>query len=147
MTVAVGPERPWYVKRRRFFGFVVTGGLAAGVNLLSRWLLSRVLVYTAAVALAYLAGMATAYVLARAFVFEPSHGRWQGEFMRFATVNLVSFPVVLAVSVVFDWWLLPVMGWTWHREEVAHLVGVSSPIVLSYYAHKHFSFVPRGAEA
>jgi putative flippase GtrA len=63
-----------------------------------------------------------------------------GEFLRFAIVNAVSFLVVLAVSVGLAEWLLPAIGWRWHREDVAHLVGVMSPILLSYYAHKHFSF-------
>jgi hypothetical protein len=30
---------------------------------------------------------------------------------------------------------------------VAHLIGVASPILVSYYAHKHFSFRPAGGES
>jgi putative flippase GtrA len=38
---------------------------------------------------------------------------------------------------VFPW-----MAFHWHPEDVAHLIGVASPIFVSYYAHKHFSFRP-----
>lgn len=125
---------------RRFASFIVTGGLAALANLVTRWLLSHVMPYALAVTLAYLVGMTTAYMLARAYVFKSTSNEVGGEFLRFAIVNAVSFLVVLAVSVGLAEWLLPAIGWRWHREDVAHLVGVMSPILLSYYAHKHFSF-------
>lgn len=125
---------------RRFASFIVTGGLAALVNLGSRWLLSHVMPYEAAVALAYLVGMTTAFLLARMFVFSASGDSWLAEYGRFAVVNAFSFAVVLGVSAGMLRLVLPLVGWTWHAEEIAHLVGVVSPIVLSYYAHKHYSF-------
>ena len=57
-------------EKRRFASFVATGGVAAGVNVLVGWLLQSVMVYELAVAAAYLAGMVTAFVLARLFVFD-----------------------------------------------------------------------------
>lgn len=125
---------------RRFASFIVTGGLAALVNLGSRWLLSHAMPYEAAVALAYLVGMTTAFLLARMFVFSASGDSWLAEYGRFAVVNAFSFAVVLGVSAGMLRLVLPLVGWTWHAEEIAHLVGVISPIVLSYYAHKHYSF-------
>jgi putative flippase GtrA len=149
VTAAIDRAGARRAEGKRFASFVVTGGLAALANLVARWLLSHALPYAAAVTLAYLVGMVTAYVLARAFVFRPTApagGRARaGEFARFATVNAVSFLVVLGVSVGLAEWLLPAIGWRWHAEDVAHLIGVASPIVLSYYAHKHFSFGVRGA--
>lgn len=130
---------------KRFAGFVVTGGIAALANLVTRWLLSHVVDYPLAVALAYLVGMTTAFLLARAFVFGSTGARWHHEFGRFAIVNAISFLVVLAVSVGLADLLLPAIGWRWHAEDVAHLVGVTSPILLSYYAHKHFSFATSDA--
>lgn len=125
---------------RRFTAFVVTGGVAAGVNLASRWLFSHALSYALAVTLAYIVGMATAYLLAKLFVFTTSGRHWRVEATRFAIVNAGSFAVVLAVSVALARLVLPALGWTWHAENLAHLIGVASPIALSYYAHKHFSF-------
>ena len=36
--------------------------------------------------------------------------------------------------------LFPAIDFKWHPEEVGHLIGVMSPVLNSYYAHKHFSF-------
>lgn len=125
---------------RRFASFIVTGGIAALVNLGSRWLLSHAMPYEVAVALAYLVGMTTAFLLARLFVFNASSDSWPAEYGRFAVVNAFSFAVVLAFSAGMLRLVLPFIGWAWHTEEIAHLVGVVSPIVLSYFAHKHYSF-------
>lgn len=140
MTAAVARR----AEAGRFATFVVTGGIAATANLLSRWLLSRVLAYPFAVTLAYLVGTVTAYLLARAWVFAPT-GDPHREIARFAAVNAVGFLVVLAVSVALADRVLPAIGWRWHPDDVAHLAGVASPILLSYYAHKHFSFGARAA--
>lgn len=145
MTVVVDRAVARREEGRRFAGFVVTGGLAAVANLAARWLLSHTMPYAPAVTLAYLVGMATAYLLARAYVFKPAGHRRAGEVARFAMVNAVSFLVVLGVSVGLADWLLPAIGWRWHAAEVAHLLGVMSPVALSYYAHKHFSFGGRPA--
>jgi len=133
-TDAVGDEI------RRFGGFAITGGLAALVNLVSRYALSFVTTYEMAVALAYLVGMTTAFILARRFVFRASGRSWTEEYVRFGAVNIVAFVQVWIVSIGLVRLVFPGIGFHWHAEDVAHLVGVASPIVTSYYAHKHFSF-------
>lgn len=142
-TAARGTRDP--AEAQRFVSFVVTGGIAAGVNVVSRWLLSFVTFYEAAITIAYLVGMTTAFLLARRFVFAPTTGGWLREYGRFALVNVFSFAQVLLVSDLLARLLFPAIGFTWHAHDVAHLIGVMSPIVLSYYAHKHFSFGARGA--
>ena len=134
------PARARHEEIRRFGGFAVTGGVAAVVNLLSRYALSFFVAYEIAVALAYLAGMTTAYLLARSFVFEPSGRAWLQEYGRFGFVNLVAFVQVWIISVGLLRLVFPAIGFDWRPEDVAHLIGVASPIVTSYYAHKHFSF-------
>lgn len=129
---------------RQLVAFVVTGGIAALANLASRWALSHALPYVAAVTIAYLIGMTIAFLLARRFVFTARAVHWRHEYGRFALVNIVSLLVVLAVSVGLRDLILPAIGWHWHPEDVAHLIGVASPILLSFYAHKHFSFGRRG---
>ena len=143
MTGAVEAAPP-RGEARQLASFVVTGGIAAAVNLVTRWLLSFFLLYEIAVTLAYLVGMTTAFVLARRYVFAPAGNGWLGEYGRFALVNVVSFLVVLGVSVGFARVIFPMIGFAWHAEDVAHLIGVVSPILLSYYAHKHYSFGRRG---
>lgn len=124
----------------RFISFLMTGGLAATCNLGSRILLSRVMRYELAVTVAYLIGMCVAFVLARTFVFDKSTRAWNRQLTRFATVNLFAFIQVWLVSVGLARLFFPWIAFHWHPETVAHLIGVASPVVFSYYAHKHFSF-------
>ena len=125
-----------------FLRFLLTGGFAAAVNIGSRALFSLVMPFEAAVVVAYLVGMATAFVLARLFVFAPSGGGVRG-FARFALVNLVALVQVWLVSVGLANWLFPAVGYIFHAELVAHTIGVLSPVVTSYYGHKLFTFRAR----
>lgn len=127
-------------ERERFLRFLVTGGLAAGVNVGAGILLNLVLAFEFAVALAYLAGMTTAFVLARLFVFEAASGTVRGQYLRFAIVNAVAFAQVWLVSVALARIFFPWIGLAWHAETAAHIIGVVSPIVTSYFGHKLFSF-------
>lgn len=131
---------------RKFITFLVTGGVAAVCNLVARALLSKVTSYGVSVAIAYVVGMIVAYVLAKLFVFESGGRRWQAELSRFAVVNAVSFAQVWLVSVGLERYVLPRLHWVWHPELCAHMVGVASPVVVSYFAHKHFTFSAAEAE-
>ena len=123
-----------------FFRFVLAGGTAAAVNIVARLLLSAVVRFDVAVALAYLVGMATAFILNRQFVFERSDRGVQNEMMRFVLVNLAALVQVWIVSVGLAEWLFPKVGLTWHAELIAHVIGVLSPVAASYLGHKHFTF-------
>ena len=125
---------------RRFIAFLVTGGLAAGVNVASRILFALVVPYEAAVVMAYLVGMTTAFLLARLFVFEASGRSLQVEYGRFALVNVAALMQVLAVSVGLAKLAFPAVGFAWHAELIAHVIGVLSPVLISYQGHKRFSF-------
>jgi putative flippase GtrA len=127
-------------ERARFARFLVTGGIAAGVNIATRWLLDFVVVYEVAVALAYLVGMTTAFVLARLFVFEQAGGSVHGQYARFTLVNAVAFLQVWIVSVGLARLLFPAISFRWHAETVAHVIGVVIPVATSYLGHKKFSF-------
>ncbi len=126
-----------------FGRFLLTGGVAAGVNVVSRWLLSHAIVYEIAVVLAYLVGMVTAYLLSRAFVFARSGRTVADEALRFALVNAVALVQVWAVSVGLARLVFPAVGFGWHAEDIAHLIGVAIPAVTSYFGHRHFSFSHR----
>ena len=125
---------------KRFLRFTGAGVLAAIANVASRMGLSHVMGYAASVAVAYLVGMVVAFTLTRLFVFDETDNPWQKELIRFAMVNGVAFVQVWVVSLLLAHWLFPKFHFTWHAESVAHMVGVASPIVLSYFGHKHFSF-------
>jgi putative flippase GtrA len=134
---------PPMTERACFIRFLVTGGIAAVVNVLSRWLLDFVVVYEIAIGLAYIAGMTVAFVLARMFVFESEAGEAKRQYVRFALVNVVAFVQVWCVSVVLARLVFPAVGLTWQAETVAHMIGVVSPVVTSYLAHKRYSFRPK----
>jgi len=123
--------------------FVLTGGLAAACNVGSRILLSRVMRYELAVVVAYLVGFVVAFLLTRALVFEASNRPWHDELIKFASVNVASFVHVWLISVGFARVVFPYFNFRWHPESVAHLIGVCSPVLFSYYAHKHFTFRQR----
>lgn len=127
----------------QFAKFLLTGGIAALANLISRYLLSFGLPYEAAVALAYLVGMLTAYLLARRFVFDPSGSSMRVELGRFTLVNLVALVIVWSISVGLARLVFPAIGMTWHPEELAHLVGVLAPAPVSYFGHKLYAFRSR----
>ncbi len=124
----------------RFARFLLTSGTSAVINVATRWLLSLVLVYEAAVSLAYVVGMVTAFLLARLFVFERAAGSTHEQFARFALVNAVGFTQVWLVSVGLVRLILPAIGFGWNAETIAHVVGLGSLTATSYFLHKWFSF-------
>jgi putative flippase GtrA len=124
----------------QFVRFIVTGGIAACVNLASRYLLNFTMSFPYAVAIAYLFGMATAYVLNRAFVFEKSGRTAASEIWRFAIVNAVAAAQVWGISVLLAEVVFPTIALRYFPLEIAHLIGVVVPIFTSYVGHKYFSF-------
>jgi putative flippase GtrA len=125
---------------KRFLKFLVVGGLAATVNFCSRYLLSYVLAYSASIAAAYVFGMATAYTLAKLFVFEPAGHGYRKQITYFVAVNMVALVQTLIVSEALARWLLPAVGFMNGRFTLAHGIGLIIPAFTSYLGHKYFSF-------
>lgn len=125
---------------RQFLLFVLTGGAAALVNVLSRMGFSLLLRFELAVLAAYAVGMITAYVLARRFVFVRSRQSVQRSFAAFALVNLVAVLQTWLVSIGLRQLLLPVLGVTALVDLIAHGCGVIVPVFTSFLGHKHVSF-------
>ena len=136
-VIATRLRRP---EARRFLAFLMTGGLAAAVNVASRIVFEGVMPYEPAVVLAYLVGMTTAFFLARLFVFSGSGRSLHVEYGRFALVNVAALVQVLVVSIGLAKFVFPALHFTWNPELVAHVIGVLSPVVVSYQGHKRFSF-------
>jgi putative flippase GtrA len=126
--------------RRQFVLFLLTGGVAALVNVVSRIGFSQFLSFELAVLAAYGIGMVTAYVLARQFVFRSSTITMRRSFAAFALVNLFAVLQTWIVSVGMRNWLLPLLGIVVLKDLIAHTTGVLVPVVSSYFGHKHISF-------
>jgi len=132
--------KPPNSQRREFTLFLITGGLAALVNVVSRIGLSTVVRFELAVLLAYGVGMVTAYVLARKFVFLSSRTSIRRSFAGFALVNLFAVLQTWLVSIGLRNWLFPLLGIVVFRDLLAHTIGVAVPVVSSYFGHKYISF-------
>ncbi|WP_210210142.1 GtrA family protein [Rhodopseudomonas palustris] len=128
------------ISTSRFARFLLVGGAAAAINVASRVIISKFLPFEYAVALAFPIALTFAFVMSRLLVFERAESSAWGQYFRFFLVNLVALAQVWLVSVGLAKWLFPMIGWTFHSELIAHTVGVCSPVLTSYYAHKVFTF-------
>jgi putative flippase GtrA len=124
----------------QFATFLLTGATAAAVNLLARYVFNFVVTFEMAVVLAYPFGLLTAYLLAKLFVFKQSSLAPGTEVFRFTLVNIMSLVFVWSVSVACARIILPAIGWVWHANEIAHLVGVAAPAVFAFFAHRDYTF-------
>lgn len=125
---------------KSFLLFLLTGGFAAAVNWGSRIVYNRWMPFSAAIVLAYITGMITAFVLAKLFVFTKSTQSTGRSVFFFTLVNLVAVLQTWAVSVGLAYYVLPRLGIVAHARDLAHLVGVIVPVFTSYVGHKKWSF-------
>jgi putative flippase GtrA len=125
---------------RQFLAFLITGGIAACVNFGSRIVLNWWMPFPVAVVVAYVLGMITAFLLARAFVFAGSTQSVQKSAGYFVLVNLVAVAQTWLISMALAYWALPALGVRQYVHEIAHGVGVMVPVFTSYLGHKHWSF-------
>ncbi|ALP62207.1 GtrA family protein [Paraburkholderia caribensis] len=123
-----------------FLMFLLTGGFAAAVNWGSRIVYNIWMPYSAAIVVAYITGMITAFVLAKLFVFTKSTQSTARSVFFFTLVNLVAVLQTWVVSVGLAYYVFPRVGLTWHVRDIAHLFGVAIPVFTSYIGHKKFSF-------
>ena len=125
---------------RQFLVFLVTGGIAAIVNFFSRILFNLYWSFSTSVILAYLAGMCTAFFLAKLFVFKESTQSIHRSAVIFALVNVVAVAQTWGISMGLDYYILPGLGVTRFTPEIAHATGVLFPAFTSYLGHKRWSF-------
>lgn len=124
-----------------FMSFIVCGGIAACANFGSRWLFSRWLPYPAAIVLAYLVGMLTAFLLFKCLVFNSAKSkRTLRETLWFLAVNAFALLQTLAVSIGLADYVFPWIGMRVHPHDVAHGIGVAVPVITSFWGHKHLTF-------
>ena len=123
--------------------FILAGGTAAAANFGSRILLSLWLPYEAAIVVAYLIGMLTAFVLNRAFVFAQVENTLRSQVSWFIAINLAAVLQTLLISLLLARVLFPAIGMEFHPETLAHAVGVAVPVMTSYLGHRRFTFRSR----
>ncbi len=124
----------------QFIAFVAMGSLAAVANLVSRYFLNFVMPFELAVALAYVVGMAVAFVLFQRLIFGNPDTPLRRRLIRFTQVNLVGMALAWLVSTLMARLALPSVGWTFRPFEVAHLIGVAAPTFSSYFLHRAYTY-------
>lgn len=125
---------------RQFVKFVIAGGIAAVVNFGSRIVLSLWMPYVPAIVVAYCIGMLTAFIINKLFVFQDSDGALHHQVSWFIAVNVAAVIQTVAISVLFADYLFPLANMDWHREAVAHAIGLAIPVFTSYVGHKYITF-------
>ena len=91
----------------QFIAFVATGSLAALANLVSRYFLNFLMPFELAVVLAYVVGMAVAFVLFQRVIFGNPDTPLRRRLIRFIQVNLVGMALAWLVSTLMARLVLP----------------------------------------
>ena len=125
---------------KQFVSFLITGGIAAAVNFLSRIFYNQYYSFSTAVIFAYLTGMVTAFILAKIFVFKASTQAIKRSALIFTLVNVLAATQTWIISMGLNFYVLPMIGVERYSAEIASAIGISSPVFTSYLAHKRWSF-------
>ena len=125
---------------RQFVRFLFCGGLAAGLNWVSRFLFSIWLPFEYSVVAAFFVGLISGYLLMRFYVFETKQETGLLQISKYVAVNMLALVQTLIISIVLLRWVLPAMGVLNHVDALAHLIGVLTPVVTSYFGHKYITF-------
>jgi putative flippase GtrA len=125
----------------QFARFVALGGCSAAVNWISRFPLERVMGFPAAITVAYLIGMAVAFLLFRRFVFPNSPQPLDRQVKFFVLVNIAAVCQVWVVSMGLVYYFFPAVGFSGPlAEPIGHAIGIGFPIIPSYFGHRLITF-------
>lgn len=125
---------------RQFILFLLTGGTAAAINFYSRIVYNQWMNFSTAIIMAYITGMITAFILARAFVFKNSNQQIHNSALIFTLVNLIAVLQTWGISMLLVYSIFPLLGITFFQYEIAHAVGIMIPVFTSYWGHKRWTF-------
>ena len=129
-----------FFKSRQFFYFILTGGLAALVNIITRFIFSFFFNFTLSIFLSYLIAMVFAYYLAGRFVFKKSKKPIYSSFALFSLINLLAICQTLLISIITREYLSGKMINFQYINLISHTLGVTTPVFTSFIGHKYFSF-------
>jgi putative flippase GtrA len=129
--------------KENFLYFILSGGVAAGLNFGSRFLFSWVLPFEIAVVAAFFVGLLSGFLLMRFFVFNGAGKPVIPQIRKYVLVNLFALLQTFLISLVLARWVLPSIGIHSHAEALGHLIGVLLPVLTSYFGHKYFTFRER----
>ena len=125
---------------KQFLLFIVAGGFAALVNILSRALLSLFMNFSSSVLIAYFIGMVIAFILTKKFVFISKNIDDKKSFLSFTLVNLFAVIQTYFISIYFREMILISFSKTSLANLISHTIGVLFPVITSFFGHKYLSF-------
>lgn len=123
----------------QFLLFLGVGTSAAALNWLTRLVLDNWISFPAAVLLAYVVGMTTAFELNRRFVFPTSPRPVFKQAKVFILINLAFLPVVWGASIFFKA-LLDDVGTMNFTEGIAHGLALALPVLITFLIYKFIAF-------
>jgi len=127
-------------KNRQFLYFLISGGFAATLNILSRIIFSNFVCYEVAIILAYIVGITSAFLIMRNFVFDGERDDVRGQAIRFIFVNILAIIQTLIASIYMNNFIIQSYPLFNHAALVAHIIGVLVPVITSFFAHKWYTF-------
>ncbi len=122
-----------------FARYVLCGGVSSMVNIAVRLAASQVMAFELAVAAAYGAGMVTAFILYRRFVFNDYSPLVRRQFLLFCAIYMAWFPLSWLMAVGLRALLMPVMP-KQPAEFAAHVIAILVPVVANYAISKFLVF-------
>lgn len=128
------------MRTKQFLYFILSGGVAAGLNWGSRFLFSQVAPFELALILAFFVGLSSGFILMRFFIFDGGGKPITPQAGKYIAVNVFALLQTLLISLIFARWALPAVGITDNAEGLGHLIGVLVPVVSSYFGHKYLTF-------
>lgn len=115
-------------------------GLAALANFFSRILYNQWVSFPAAITLAFITGLITAFTLTKLFVFTKSTQSIHKSFFFFCLVNGVAFIQTWLITMTLSYYVLPLLKINFFNHEISHAIGIAAPVFTSYIGHKRWSF-------
>jgi putative flippase GtrA len=128
------------MNNKQFLYFLISGGFAAALNILSRVIFSNFFCYEIAIILAYIVGITSAFLLMRNFVFDGKRDDVRGQAIRFIFVNILAIMQTIFASIYLNNFIIQSYPLFNHAELVAHIIGVLVPVITSFFAHKLYTF-------
>jgi putative flippase GtrA len=92
------------------------------------------------VLLAFLVGVAVAFVLMRTYVFDAQDKALGPQLATFIVVNLFAALQTFVVSILLARWAVSVIGVVSYGEAIGHLGGIITPVITSYFGHRLLTF-------
>lgn len=120
--------------------FIIVGGISALLNWLSRFLFSIWLSYELSIVLAFFIGLTSGFLLMKVFVFQQSEKPFFQQAVYYVGINMLALGLTWTISVYLAKTLFPAIGFREGADGTAHLIGISAPIMTSYFGHKYLTF-------